>query len=103
MAIPSENDPSSPPNRREQTFPRLNEEMAARLVRYGVEERIPAGTMLFRRGDRRIDYFFVLDGCIEIYDLAEDGTPNVFVVHGPNQFTGEVDLFSERQTMVNGR
>jgi len=103
MAIPSENDPSSPTNRREQTFPHLNEEMAARLVKYGVEEVVPEGTVLFRRGDRRIDYFFVIDGCIEIYDIGEDGHPNVFTVHGPNQFTGEVDLFSERQIMVNGR
>jgi thioredoxin reductase (NADPH) len=103
MAIPSENDPSSPTNRREQTFPHLNEEMAARLVKYGVEEVVPEGTVLFRRGDRRIDYFFVIDGCIEVYDIGEDGHPNVFTVHGPNQFTGEVDLFSERQIMVNGR
>jgi thioredoxin reductase (NADPH) len=103
MAIPPDNDPSSPLNRREQTFPLLNEEMASRLVKYGVEERVPPGTVLFRRGDRRIDYFFVIEGCIEIYDLDKDGQPNVFVVHGPSQFTGEVDLFSERQAMVNGR
>ena len=103
MAIPSQNDPSSPQNRKEQTFPRLNEDMAARLVKYGVEEVVPEGTVLFRRGDRRIDYFFVIDGCIEVYDLDEHGQPNVFTVHGPNQFTGEVDLFSERQIMVNGR
>ena len=103
MAIPSENDPSSPSNRKEQTFPHLNPDMSARLVKYGVEEVVPAGTMLFRRGERRIDYFFVLDGCIEVYDYHEDGTPNIFVVHGPNQFTGEVDLFSERKIMVNGR
>ncbi|NII56534.1 FAD-dependent oxidoreductase [Luteibacter sp. SG786] len=103
MAIPPDNDPSSPQNRREQTFPQLNDEMAARLVKYGVEEMVPAGTVLFRRGDRRIDYFFVIEGCIEIYDLDKDGQPNVFVVHGPSQFTGEVDLFSERQALVNGR
>jgi thioredoxin reductase (NADPH) len=103
MAIPPDNDPSSPSNRREQTFPLLNEEMAARLVKYGVEQVVPSGTVLFRRGDRRIDYFFVIEGCIEIYDLDKEGQPNVFVVHGPSQFTGEVDLFSERQAMVNGR
>jgi len=103
MAIPPDNDPSSPQNRREQTFPRLNDEMAARLVKYGVEETVPAGTVLFRRGDRRIDYFFVIEGSIEIYDLDKEGQPNVFTVHGPSQFTGEVDLFSERQVMVNGR
>lgn len=103
MAIPSQNDPASPQNRKEQTFPRLNADMATRLVKYGVEEVVPEGTVLFRRGDRRIDYFFVIEGCIEVYDLDENGQPNVFTVHGPNQFTGEVDLFSERQIMVNGR
>jgi len=71
MAIPSENDPSSPMNRREQTFPHLSEEMSARLVKYGIEEVVPAGTMLFRRGERRVDYFFVIDGSIEVYDTAE--------------------------------
>jgi len=103
MAIPAENDPSSPMNRREQTFPHLNEDMAARLVKYGVEEVVPEGTMLFRRGERRVDYFFVIEGCVEVYDFHEDGSRNIFVVHGPNQFTGEVDLLSERQIMVNGR
>jgi thioredoxin reductase (NADPH) len=103
MAIPSEHDPSSPSQRREQTFPHLDEEMAARLVGYGAEQALPAGTVLFKRGQRRVDYFFVLEGCIEVYDVHEDGTPDIIVVHGPRQFTGEVDLFSERQTMVGGR
>jgi thioredoxin reductase (NADPH) len=103
MSQPHDNDPSNPMNRREQTFPTLNEDMASRLVKYGVEEQVPAGTVLFRRGQRRADYFFVLEGSIEIYDTGDDGSPRVFIVHGPNQFTGEVELFSERQTIVNGR
>jgi len=103
MAIPSENDPSSPQNRREQTFPVLNDEMAARLVKYGDMEDVPAGTVLFRRGDRRSDSFFVVEGNIEVYDLDDDGAPRIVVVHGPNQFTGEVNQFSERQIMVSAR
>lgn len=103
MSKPSENDPSSPLNRREQTFPRLDADMAGRIATYGREEYVPAGTMLFQRGQRRVDYFFIIEGCIEIYDFGEDGQPRIFNVHGPSQFTGEVDLFSERQVMVNGR
>ncbi|MDR6936744.1 FAD-dependent oxidoreductase [Luteibacter sp. 3190] len=103
MAIPSENDPSSPQNRREQTFPQLSEDMASRLVRYGVEETVPAGTILFRRGDRQSDCFFVIEGRIDIYDFDQNGEPVVFVEHGPNQFTGEVNQFSERQIMVSAR
>ncbi|MGN6482616.1 FAD-dependent oxidoreductase [Luteibacter sp.] len=103
MSTLQDNDPSSPMNRKEQTFPRLNDDMAARIVRYGVEELVPKGTMLFQRGQRRIDYFFVLEGSIEVYDVGDDGQPRIVVVHGVHQFTGEVDLFSGRQTMVNGR
>ncbi|HEY4090183.1 MAG TPA: FAD-dependent oxidoreductase [Luteibacter sp.] len=103
MSTLQDNDPSSPMNRKEQTFPRLNDDMAARVVRYGVEEQVPKGTILFQRGQRRIDYFFVLEGSIEIYDVGDDGQPRIVVVHGVHQFTGEVDLFSGRQTMVNGR
>ncbi|UPG89121.1 FAD-dependent oxidoreductase [Luteibacter aegosomaticola] len=103
MSTLQDNDPSSPMNRKEQTFPRLDDDMAARLSRYGVEELVPKGTILFQRGQRRIDYFFVLDGSIEVYDMGEDGQPRIVVVHGVHQFTGEVDLFSGRQTMVNAR
>ena len=50
-----------------------------------------------------MDFFFVLDGDIEIFDLDEDGQPNVFTVHGERQFTGELDLFNDRQILVSGR
>ncbi len=103
MSQLSPNDPASPTNRREQVFPHLDADMASRIVGYGIEERVPAGTTLFRRGQRHIDCFFVIEGSIEIFDLDELGEPNIFVVHGPNQFTGEVDLFGDRQALVNGR
>jgi thioredoxin reductase (NADPH) len=103
MSKPQDNDPSSPMNRTAQTFPRLDDEMASRVVHYGVEELIPKGTMLFQRGQRRVDYFFVVEGSIEVYDIGSDGEPRIVVTHGRHQFTGEVDLFSGRQTMVNGR
>lgn len=103
MSKPNPNDPSSPMNRREQVFPHLDADMGARIAGYGVEEHVPAGTVLFRRGQRHIDCFFVVEGSIEIFDVGKDGEPNIFVVHEANQFTGEVDLFSDRQAMVNGR
>ncbi|TCV95705.1 thioredoxin reductase (NADPH) [Luteibacter rhizovicinus] len=103
MNQPPGHNPSDPYMRQEQTFPHLNPDMAARVMQYGREEHVPKGTILIRRGDRRVDYLFVLEGCIEVYDIDEAGNPNVFTVHGPNQFTGEVDLFSERQILVNSR
>ena len=99
----SDLDPSDPYARKAQTFPRLSEEMAARIVAYGTQERLPKGTLVFARGERSVDFFFVLQGDIEIFDFDEDGQPNVLTVHGERQFTGELDLFNDRQILVSGR
>jgi thioredoxin reductase (NADPH) len=96
-------DPSDPYVRDAQTFPRLSPEMAERVAAYGAEERLPAGTLLFRRGDRSVDFFFVLEGSVEIFDLGPHGEPHVFTVHGERQFTGELDLFNDREILVSGR
>jgi thioredoxin reductase (NADPH) len=96
-------DPSDPYAREEQTFPRLAEEAIGRIRRYAVEERLADGTVLFRRNDRTVDFFVVVDGAVEIYDLDEDGREIVFTTHGARQFTGELDLFNNRKILVGGR
>jgi thioredoxin reductase (NADPH) len=96
-------DPSDPYAREAQTFPHLTPEMLARLAPYGHEERLAAGTLLFERGQRSVDFFVVLAGSVEIYDHDQDGRVNVFTVHGERQFTGELDLFNNREILVSGR
>jgi len=96
-------DPSDPYVREAQTFPRLSPEMAARAAAFGTEEHLPAGTVVFERGERSVDFFLVLEVNIEIYDLDDNGAPNVFTVHAERQFTGELDLFNNRQILVSGR
>jgi len=101
--VDAELDPSDPYARSAQTFPKLSPEMAARVAAFGTEEFAPAGTMVFERGQRRVDFFLVLEGEIEIFDLDRNHQPNVFTVHGERQFTGELDLFNDRQILVSGR
>jgi thioredoxin reductase (NADPH) len=96
-------DPSDPMAREAQTFPVLSDEMAARIARYGSEERIAARAPLFSRGDRSVDFFFVVAGSIEVFDVDEHDQPQVFVVLRANQFAGELDLFNDRQVLVSGR
>ena len=79
-----------------QTFPRLGREVAERVAGYGAEERLAAGTLVFERGEWSVDFFLVLEGKIKIFDLDQEGRPNVFTVHGVWQFTGEPDLFHDR-------
>src|SRR5688572_12628693 len=70
-------DPTDPYQRRAQTFPTLTDDMIERIAEFGRRERLPAGSMLFSRGDRGVDFFVVLDGRVEIFDLDEHGEPRL--------------------------
>jgi thioredoxin reductase (NADPH) len=95
-------DPASPDAREAQTFPRLNPEMMGRVAGYGSEEALPAGTALFERGERSVDFFVVVEGAIEMFDY-DHHEPRVFATLAPRQFTGELDLFNDRKVLVSGR
>jgi thioredoxin reductase (NADPH) len=96
-------DPSDPYEREKQTFPQLSDEQIERAKSYGEIEKLGKSAVLFERGDRGVDFFLVLTGNIEIYDLTDDGRPHVFTVHRERQFTGELDLFNDRKILVGGR
>ena len=96
-------EPADPYAREAQIFPRLSHEMAARIASYGQEEALARDTLVFERGQRSVDFFFVLQGGIEIFDLDAHGAPHVFTTHAERQFTGELDLFNDRQILVSGR
>ena len=77
--------------------------MAARVAAYGTEERLAKGEPHVRARPASVDFFIVLEGRIEIFDLDPHGEPNVFTVHAERQFTGELDLFNDREILVSGR
>jgi thioredoxin reductase (NADPH) len=96
-------DPSDPYARGAQTFPKLADDLVARMLPYGQEELIAAGTLLYRRGDRGNDFFLVRRGMIEIFDTDAHGESEIFKAYGPRQFTGELNLFNDRQILVSAR
>ncbi|MFP2926819.1 FAD-dependent oxidoreductase [Pyxidicoccus sp. 3LG] len=96
-------DPADPYARSAQTFPRVNAEMTERIAAYGTEERLPAGMLLFRRGDRGVDFFLVLEGAIEIFDFDPHDEPHVIAVQGEQEFTGELDLFTDHPFLASAR
>ena len=96
-------DADDPYAREAQTFARLSPEMAGRVASYGTEESLPAHTALFSRGERSVDFFLVLEGAIEIFETGDHGEAQVFTVHRERQFSGELDLFNDRQILVSGR
>ena len=96
---------SDPYQREAQTFPKLEPEQLERIASYGKVERLEQGTVLFERGERTVDFFAILEGNIEIIDVAEsdDGEDEVITIHAERQFTGELDLFNDRKILVSGR
>ncbi|MCP3139473.1 FAD-dependent oxidoreductase [Pyxidicoccus xibeiensis] len=96
-------DPSDPYARAAQTFPHVSAEMGERIAAYGTEERLPGGTLLFQRGDRGVDFFFVREGAVEVFDFDPHGEPHVFAVHGEQEFTGELDLFTDHPFLASAR
>ena len=96
-------DPSDPLAREAQTFPTLSVAMMARVARYGSEELFTAGAPIFSRGDRNVDFFVVLEGSIEAFDVDEHDLPQVFLVLRARQFSGELNLFNEREALINAR
>ncbi|MEM1412670.1 MAG: FAD-dependent oxidoreductase [Pseudomonadota bacterium] len=94
---------SDPYAREPQTFPVLTDEQVERVSGYGTVEELPAGHRVFKRGQRSVDFFLLLEGTIEIFDLDPNGEPVVITVHGKHQFTGELDLFNRRKILVGGR
>jgi thioredoxin reductase (NADPH) len=104
-------DPTDPYNRETQTFPKLTSDQLDRISKFGAIEQHPAGEPLFTRGDRSVDFFVVIEGSVEITDagtaagtgMEKSGAERTIHVHRDRQFTGELDLFNNREILVSGR
>ena len=101
-AVPAA-DPSDPYLRLAQTHPRLDAETTLRAAAYGEAETLPAGAVLFTRNQRAVDFFLVLDGTVEVYVTDAHGIDHSLTLHTAGQFTGELDLLNDRQTLVSAR
>jgi thioredoxin reductase (NADPH) len=88
--------------RRAQMFPRLSEAQIARIARLGEERVLSAGEALFDEGDRGVPMHVVLDGEIEVVH-PRGATEEPITVHGPGEFTGEVNQLADRPALVRGR
>ena len=95
-------DPNDPYSRTTQIFPTLTHEQIGRIKPFGELVSLAQGTVLFERGERSVDFFVVVQGNVEIYEYRAK-EPLVITVHREQQFTGELDLFNDREILVGGR
>jgi thioredoxin reductase (NADPH) len=90
------------PTDQEVAFPVLDPKDIAALATRGHQRAVKAGEVLWAEGDRNFCFFGVLEGTIEIVEHST-GTERQVTVHGPGQFSGDVDTLTGRSALVTGR
>src|SRR3954453_2371490 len=89
--------------RKEQIFPKLTSEQILRIeAREGDMRDVRAAEVLIEQGDSAVSFFVVVSGEIEIVRPSGE-VETLIIVHGPGQFTGEVNMISGRRAMYRAR
>jgi thioredoxin reductase (NADPH) len=89
-------------SRIEKIFPKLTSEEIGRIEARGNMRDVQAGEVLVEQGDSAIPFFVVVSCEIEIV-RPSGGVETLIIVHGPGQFTGEVNMISGRRAMYRAR
>jgi len=81
-------------------FPILDDAQVAKLSRYGVEESVPAGLVLFREGQRGSDFVVVLSGNVEAVAHFGESAETTSTAFNPGQFVGVMNILSNEGAYV---
>ena len=89
-------------SRMEKIFPVLTPAQINRIEAHGHIRAVQSGELLVEQGDINIPFFVVITGELEI--VRPFGAQETLVtVHGPGQFTGEVNTLSGRRSIFRAR
>jgi thioredoxin reductase (NADPH) len=94
--------PSTLASPAEQTFPTLKPPQIARIAAHGRPRQVERGEVLVEAGAHVVPFFVVTAGQVEI--VRPFGTAEALVaLHGPGQFSGEVNMLSGRRALFRAR
>ena len=82
-------------------FPKLTEAEVKHLADLAKICEFKDGEVVFQAGQRGLSFYVVESGGIAIVDESTDESKTI-VVHGPNEFTGDVSLLTDRPAIVSG-
>src|SRR6478672_7627163 len=89
-------------SRIEKIFPKLTPAQISRIAAHGHVRSVQSGEVLIEQGDTSVPFFVVTIGEVEIVrPLGAHET--LITVHGPGEFTGEVNMLSGRRSFVRAR
>lgn len=83
-------------------FPELTAAQLRRISSMGELREVRAGEVLFEVGEQNTRFFVVVEGAVEVVRPVGD-REDLVVKHGPGQFTGEINMLSNRRSLVRGR
>src|SRR5438094_795720 len=86
----------------ERMFPTLTPAQVKRIAAHGKQRSIRSGEVLIEAGARVVPFFVVTVGRVEVV-RPSGSTEMLVVVHGPGQFTGEVNMLSGRPALLRSR
>jgi thioredoxin reductase (NADPH) len=72
------------------------------LQRYGVEQRVAIGDVLFRDGDATYDLIVLLEGETRIVEHYAQPDEFVIVSYGPGEFMSEISLLTGQRAYLTG-
>src|SRR6188472_1289992 len=89
-------------SRIEKIFPKLTPAQIDRIAAHGRTRSVQSGEVLIDQGDRNVPFFVVITGEVEIVQPL-GARETLVTVHGPGEFTGEVNMLSGRRSLVRAR
>ena len=89
-------------SRIERIFPKLTDEQISRMQEHGHIRAVELGEVLVEQGYSNVPFFIVISGEIEILRPSGD-IETLITVHGPGQFTGEINMLSGRRALFRAR
>src|SRR4051794_15877906 len=72
------------------------------LHRYGAEQSVEIGDLLFRDGDETYDLIVLLEGEVRILEHYAEPDEFVIVTYGPSEFIGEIGLLTGQRAYLTG-
>src|SRR3989442_2811054 len=80
----------------------LGENQLQILRKYGTEQAVGDGDVLFVDGDHTYDLIVVLEGFVKVVEGYGKPDSDVIVTYGPNEFVGEMGLLTGQQVFLTG-
>ena len=89
-------------SRIEKIFPKLTPAQIRRVAAHGHIRSVQSGEVLIEQGDSAVPFFVVITGEVEIVRPC-GASETLVTVHGSGEFTGEVNMLSDRRSLIRAR